>query len=185
MSKKLCPVILLLLSGNLLFSQTDNSIIFADQHSSLTFQQIIDSSSICPLQGCTIYATSPNASTTIGSLDPGTKFVTLYLGPFIYSVDQITLRSGSELSEWEAMARSYKPRQRPQAECLSWVRITILKGTCIFMGLISAQELGARPLSEFLLTVPGYQPVNWNIPVLRTSHLETSPDPRSFCKVQR
>lgn len=79
----------------------DNSpIIYADQYSTLTYQMIIDT--VCPSTGCTIYATSPNASrnlttATFPVLDPNAKPVTLYLGPFTYNVTQIVLRSGLQI----------------------------------------------------------------------------------------
>jgi hypothetical protein len=74
-------------------AQVNNSaIIYADQNTTLTYQQIVDT--VCPTNGCTIYATSPNASRTIGTLDPGTKVVTIYLGPFTYNVDHMILRKG-------------------------------------------------------------------------------------------
>lgn len=81
--------------------ENDNAIIYADQYTSLTYQQIVDN--VCPPvpvppappgTGCTIYATSKNASKTLGTLDPGAKVVTLYLGPFIYNVDHMILRKG-------------------------------------------------------------------------------------------
>jgi len=73
-------------------AQNNSAIIYADQNTTLTYQQIVDT--VCPTSGCTIYATSPNASQTIGTLDPGTKVVTIYLGPFTYNVDHIILRKG-------------------------------------------------------------------------------------------
>jgi len=74
-------------------AQVNNSaIIYADQYTTLTYQQIVDT--VCPTNGCTIYATSPNASQTIGTLDPGNKVVTIYLGPFTYNLDHMILRKG-------------------------------------------------------------------------------------------
>ena len=76
-------------------AQTSNAIIYADQNNTLSYQQIVDN--VCPTNGCTIYATSPSASQTIGTLDPGSKVVTIYLGPFIYNLDHIILRKGFRL----------------------------------------------------------------------------------------
>lgn len=74
-------------------AQTNNgAIIYADQYTNLTYQQIVNT--VCPSNGCVIYATSPNASLNIGNLDVGSKVVTLYLGPFQYNVTQIILRRG-------------------------------------------------------------------------------------------
>jgi hypothetical protein len=82
-----------LFAGLPLFAQSTNTsaIIYADQYS-VSYQLIIDNA--CPSAGCTIYATSSLASTTLGTIDPGTKVVTLYLGPFPYTVDHIVLRKG-------------------------------------------------------------------------------------------
>jgi hypothetical protein len=46
----------------------------------------------CPAEGCTIYAGSPSVSRNLGTIDPGDKLITIYLGPFTYNVKQITLR---------------------------------------------------------------------------------------------
>ena len=46
----------------------------------------------CPPNGCMIYAVSPLVNRSLGSIDPGTKAITIYLGPYIYTVKQITLR---------------------------------------------------------------------------------------------
>ncbi|MGB9123850.1 MAG: hypothetical protein WCE73_24760 [Candidatus Angelobacter sp.] len=85
-------------------AQTSNAIIYADLNTNLTYQQMIDSPTLCPspvgvsTPGCTIYATSPNASKSLGTIDPASsgtqKTVTLYLGPFTYTVDHIVMRSG-------------------------------------------------------------------------------------------
>jgi hypothetical protein len=53
-----------------------------------------DAVAACPASGCIIYAVSPRVNLNLGSLDPGSKAITIYLGPFIYKVKQITLRSG-------------------------------------------------------------------------------------------
>ena len=46
----------------------------------------------CPSPGCVIYAYSQNANRNLRTIDPGTKAITLYLGPFTYKVNQITLQ---------------------------------------------------------------------------------------------
>lgn len=46
----------------------------------------------CPATGCIIYATSPNVNRNLGTIDPGNKAITIYLGPYVYTVKQITLR---------------------------------------------------------------------------------------------
>jgi hypothetical protein len=51
----------------------------------------------CPAAGCTIYAGGTNVNRNLGTIDPGNKIVTIYLGPFSYSVNQITLRKGLKI----------------------------------------------------------------------------------------
>ncbi len=50
-----------------------------------------------PANGCVIYAYSPNANRTLGTIDPGTKSITIYLGPYTYTVNQITLRKSMKI----------------------------------------------------------------------------------------
>jgi hypothetical protein len=80
-------------------AQNTSAIIYADQYTtpplSDSYQDIVNN--VCPTSGCTIYATSSTASQTLGTLDPGSKVVTIYLGPFTYSVDHIILRKGFRL----------------------------------------------------------------------------------------
>ena len=51
----------------------------------------------CPANGCIIYATSPKVNLNLGSIDPGTKAITIYLGPYTYTVKQITLRKALKI----------------------------------------------------------------------------------------
>jgi hypothetical protein len=83
-------------------AQNTNAIIYAEQYTSpqftnppLTYQNIVDN--VCPLKGCTIYATSSSTGLDLGTLDPGNKVVTIYLGPFSYTLDHIILRKGFRL----------------------------------------------------------------------------------------
>lgn len=93
---KVIRVFLLLMCSHLWAQSTNNSaILYADQYTSFTYQQIINNA--CPAAGCTIYATSPNASLSLGTIDPGSKVVTIYLGPFTYNVDHIILRKGLKI----------------------------------------------------------------------------------------
>jgi hypothetical protein len=79
-------------------AQTSNAIVYADLNIGTSYQAMIDSASLCPAPGCTIYATSPNAGKDLATIDPahsGTqKAVTIYLGPFTYTIDHIVMRSG-------------------------------------------------------------------------------------------
>lgn len=51
----------------------------------------------CPTSGCIISALSPKVNLNLGSIDPGTKAITIYLGPYIYTVKQVTLRKGMKI----------------------------------------------------------------------------------------
>ena len=64
------------------------NIVFADQFPG----GVPDAIASCPADGCVIYALSPNVNLNLGTIDPGSKAVTLYLGPYTYTVTQITLR---------------------------------------------------------------------------------------------
>jgi hypothetical protein len=56
-----------------------------------------DAIAACPASGCIIYAASPVVNLNLGTIDPGSKVITLYLGPFTYNVTQITLRGGLKI----------------------------------------------------------------------------------------
>jgi hypothetical protein len=93
---KVLRLFLLLMCSQLWAQSVNNSaILYADQYTGFTYQQII--SNACPAAGCTIYATSPNASLSLGTIDPGSKVVTIYLGPFTYTVDHIIMRKGLKI----------------------------------------------------------------------------------------
>jgi hypothetical protein len=51
----------------------------------------------CPANGCIIYAVSPNVNLNLGNIDPGFKAITIYLGPYTYTVKQVTLRKGLKI----------------------------------------------------------------------------------------
>jgi hypothetical protein len=51
----------------------------------------------CPQSGCIVYANAPTVNKNLGIIDPGTKIVTLYLGPYTYNVKQIVLREGMKI----------------------------------------------------------------------------------------
>jgi hypothetical protein len=63
------------------------NVLYADQFSG----GVADAISACPSAGCIIYADSQNVNRNLGTIDPGSKAITLYLGPFTYNVKQITL----------------------------------------------------------------------------------------------
>lgn len=51
----------------------------------------------CPQAGCVVYATAPSVNKSLGVIDPGTKTLTLYLGPYTYTIKRITLRGGMKI----------------------------------------------------------------------------------------
>jgi hypothetical protein len=51
----------------------------------------------CPANGCIIYAVAPTVNLNLGNIDPGFKAITIYLGPYTYTVKQITLRKGLKI----------------------------------------------------------------------------------------
>jgi hypothetical protein len=51
----------------------------------------------CPAAGCVIYAYSPTTNPNLGTIDPGKKAITIYLGPYNYQVTQITLENDLEI----------------------------------------------------------------------------------------
>jgi hypothetical protein len=73
--------------------QNLSNILFADQFPN----GVPDAVSACPAVGCVIYAVSPNVNPNLGTIDPESKVITMYLGPFTFTVNQITLRSGLKI----------------------------------------------------------------------------------------
>jgi hypothetical protein len=70
-----------------------SNILFADRFPG----GVSDAVEACPASGCVIYAYSPNANRNLGTIDPGTKAITIYLGPYTYTVKQITLRKALKI----------------------------------------------------------------------------------------
>ncbi len=56
-----------------------------------------DAITACPANGCIIYALSPSVNLNLSNIDPGTKSVTIYLGPYTFTVKTITLRKGMKI----------------------------------------------------------------------------------------
>jgi hypothetical protein len=80
-------------AGGTVSMQNLSNILFADRFSG----GVPDAVAACPANGCIIYALSPNVNLNLGSIDPGTKAMTIYLGPYTYSVQQITLRKALKI----------------------------------------------------------------------------------------
>jgi hypothetical protein len=51
----------------------------------------------CPANGCIIYAVASTVNLNLGNIDPGFKAITIYLGPYTYTVKQVTLRKGLKI----------------------------------------------------------------------------------------
>jgi hypothetical protein len=75
-------------AGGTVTMQNLANILFADQFAG----GVPDAVAACPANGCIIYALTPNVNLNLGSIDPGTKAITIYLGPYVFNVRQITLR---------------------------------------------------------------------------------------------
>lgn len=73
--------------------QNLSNILFADRFPN----GVPDAIAACPANGCIIYALSPQTNRNLGALDPGSKAITIYLGPYTYTVKQITLRKAMKI----------------------------------------------------------------------------------------
>ena len=80
-------------AGGTVTMQNLANILFADQFAG----GVPDAVAACPANGCVIYALSPNVNLNLGTIDPGTKAITIYLGPYTYTVKQITLRKSMKI----------------------------------------------------------------------------------------
>lgn len=83
-------------AANPIFENIKQGVIQVDGVQYTTAAQAL---SACQLPGCVIDLrgnSSPNAL-TLGTFDPGPRAVTLLLGPYTYTVDQITLRANFEI----------------------------------------------------------------------------------------
>lgn len=96
------PIVILWLSSLVAFGQTIkpsaiqtkalNNIQFADQ-----FANVQAAINALPAAGGIVYATSSGVNTSLGTLDPGSRAVTLYLGPFNFTASQIKLENSFHL----------------------------------------------------------------------------------------
>ncbi len=73
--------------------QNLSNILFADAYPGGVSAAI----TACPANGCIIYAVSPNVNLSLGNIDPGYKAITIYLGPYTYTVNQVTLRKSLKI----------------------------------------------------------------------------------------
>jgi len=70
-----------------------SNILFADRYAG----GVPDAVGACPATGCAIYAFSARGSLNLGTIDPGSKAIIIYLGPYTYNVNQITLRNNLKI----------------------------------------------------------------------------------------
>jgi hypothetical protein len=80
-------------SGGMVTMQNLSNVLFADRYSG----GVPDAVAACPANGCVIYALSPQTNLNLGTIDPGSKAITIYLGPYTYTVTQITLRKALKI----------------------------------------------------------------------------------------
>jgi hypothetical protein len=80
-------------SNGIVSMQNLSNILFADRFPG----GVSDAIAACPTNGCIIYAVSPTVNLNLGNIDPGFKAITIYLGPYTYTVKQITLRKALKI----------------------------------------------------------------------------------------
>lgn len=61
------------------------------------YPEIRSAIAACPTSGCMVYANAESMNRNLGTIDPGNKVLTLFLGPYTYNVTQITLRKGMKI----------------------------------------------------------------------------------------
>src|SRR6266446_7000984 len=93
--------------------QNLSNILFADRFSGGVSEAI----AACPANGCIIYAIAPTVNLNLGNIDPGFKAVTIYLGPYTYTVKQITLRKGLKIIGMGASGGTQLPTCSSAAPC--------------------------------------------------------------------
>ena len=79
-----------------------NGVVSVENLSNILFAErfpggVPDAVNACPQNGCIIYAVSPQVNLNLGTIDPGSKAITIYLGPYTYTVNQITLRKALKI----------------------------------------------------------------------------------------
>ena len=80
-------------SNGIVSMQNLSNILFAERFPG----GVSDAIAACPANGCIIYAVSPSVNLNLGNIDPGFKAITIYLGPYTYTVKQIMLRKSLKI----------------------------------------------------------------------------------------
>jgi len=99
-----------------------NGVVSVENLSNILFAErfpggVSDAVNACPENGCIIYAVSPKVSLNLGTIDPGSKAITIYLGPYTYTVKQITLRKALKIVGMGASGGASSASCPPVAPC--------------------------------------------------------------------
>jgi hypothetical protein len=106
--------------------------------------------SACPANGCVIYAVSPDVNLNLGNIDPAYKAVTIYLGPYTYTVNQITLRKALKIIGMGAMGGISGTTQTcsPSAPCNGTALQSVNGNNPVFV----IPQTNNQPATDILLT---------------------------------
>ena len=136
-------------AGGMVTMQNLSNVLFADRYSG----GVPDAVAACPANGCIIYALSPQTNLNLGTIDPGYKAITIYLGPYTYTVNQVTLRKALKIIGMGASASSLNapPNCSATAPCNGTVLQSVNGNNPVFVIPQTANE----PATNVLLT--GFQ----------------------------
>lgn len=128
--------------------QNLSNILFAESFSGGVSEAI----TACPANGCVIYAVSPNVNRNLGSIDPGFKSITIYLGPYTYTVKQVTLRKALKIIGMGASGGTQSPTCSTAAPCNGTTLQSINGNNPVFVvPQVSNAPATSVLLSSFLL----------------------------------
>jgi hypothetical protein len=104
----------------------------------------------CPSNGCVIYAGSPNVNLNLGNIDPGYKSITIYLGPYTYTVKQIVLRKALKIIGMGAVGGivGTTPTCSPSAPCNGTALQSVNGNNPVFV----IPQTNNEPVTNVLLT---------------------------------
>jgi hypothetical protein len=100
-------------AGGTVSLQNLANILFADRFPG----GVPDAVEACPANGCIIYALSPAVNLNLGNIDPGFKAITIYLGPYTYTVKQIMLRQSLKIIGMGASGGTQPPTCSSATPC--------------------------------------------------------------------
>jgi hypothetical protein len=133
-------------SNGVVTLQNLSNVLFADRFPN----GVSDAIAACPTNGCIIYALSPQTNLNLGNIDPGYKSVTIYLGPYIYTVNQITLRKSMKIIGMGASASSTNapPTCSSSAPCNGTTLQSVNGNNPVFV----IPQINNEPTTDVLLT---------------------------------